>query len=175
MQKLTFHRYLERYVRSLSYGNTNSIYKLVKELNENPRLEEPLFLYALCFSKADLLLKASSESPVYTKYAGLLKVYSWDDIYKYLIEEDKKLEDGYHKVYKNFFTKYKMSDTLNDVKQLKYDRIKKLQDKRKISNYRIYTDLMLNQGNINAFLKNGDVSKVSSKTVERIIEYLEAV
>ena len=44
MRELTFKGFLKQYVRELSNGKTNNIYRLVKETSEeNPRLYEPLF------------------------------------------------------------------------------------------------------------------------------------
>ena len=40
------------------------------------------------------------------------------------------------------------------------------------TNYRIYTDLKLNPGNVNSWLKNGDSSKVSYRNAERILNYV---
>lgn len=46
MRRLTFKGFLESYVMELSYMGTCSISKLVNELDDNPRLREPLLLYA---------------------------------------------------------------------------------------------------------------------------------
>ena len=51
----------------------------------------------------------------------------------------------------------------------------KLQKEKNISNYRIYKDLELNPGNINAYLKHGDPSKLSLATARKTLDYLEAV
>lgn len=43
-------------------------------------------------------------------------------------------------------------------------KIKQMQQDKHISNYRIYTDLKLNAGNINDYLTNGRADKLSLKT-----------
>lgn len=43
-----------------------------------------------------------------------------------------------------------------------------------MANYKIYTGLGLNPGNINAYLKHGDLSNVSAKTADRIFEYADS-
>ena len=174
MQRLTFHRYLEQYVRSLSYGKTNSIYKLVKEIPENPRLKEPLFLYALSFSKGDLLLRASSGRPKCSEYFDLFNKYGWNDLMKLLEEDDTRLSNEYRKVYKSYLSRRNMPDTLNDVRRLLHKKTKKLQKQKGVSNYRLYTDLNLDRSNVNAYLKHGDISKVRKETAEEIVGYLEA-
>ena len=49
MRKLTFEGFLKQYVAELSGVQTASVHKLAACLNENPRLKEPLFLYALAY------------------------------------------------------------------------------------------------------------------------------
>ena len=57
MRKLTFEGFLKQYVAELSGVQTASIHRLADCLSENPRLKEPLFLYALAYDKVDLLLR----------------------------------------------------------------------------------------------------------------------
>ena len=54
MRKLTFEGFLKQYVTELSGVQTASIHKLANCLHENPRLKEPLYLYALVFDKVNL-------------------------------------------------------------------------------------------------------------------------
>lgn len=46
MGRLTLKGYIKSYVTEMSYARTNSILKLIDELDCNPRLREPLILYA---------------------------------------------------------------------------------------------------------------------------------
>jgi len=175
MQRLTFHRYLERYVRSLSHGKTNSIYKLVKEVQSNLRLREPLFLYAFSVNKGDLLLKASVNYPVHSEYVDMADKYTWDNLLKLLEENDMRVGTLYRKVYRSYVSRRDMPDTVNDVRRLIYKKTRRLQENKGISNYRLYTDLKLNHGNVNAYLKHGDIAKLNKRNTERVLEYLEAV
>ena len=43
-----------------------------------------------------------------------------------------------------------------------------------MTNYRIYTDLKLNPGNLNAWRKHGDGDEVSLETDRRTLRYLES-
>ena len=47
MRKLTFEGFLKQYVAEFSGVWTASVHKLADCLSEDPRLKEPLFLYAL--------------------------------------------------------------------------------------------------------------------------------
>ena len=60
MRKLTFEGFLKQYVAELSGVQTASVHKLAACLNENPRLKEPLFLYA----QTVLLLQNMSSFPI---------------------------------------------------------------------------------------------------------------
>ena len=73
MRKLTFEGFLKQYVAELSGVQTASIHKLANCLSENPRLKEPLFLYALAFDKVDLLLRYTVTSAVAAEYEQLSK------------------------------------------------------------------------------------------------------
>ena len=57
MRKLTFKGFLKKYVAELAGVQTASVHKLADCMTENPRLKEPLFLYALAFDKVDWLLR----------------------------------------------------------------------------------------------------------------------
>jgi hypothetical protein len=53
------------------------------------------------------------------------------------------------------------------------DSVLKLQGSTGVTNYRLYADLGLNHGNMNAWLKSGDPKKVSLDVARRAVEYLE--
>lgn len=173
MRKLTFAGYLKRYVKTLSLGNTNSIVKLVNEVPRNHRLQEPLLLYALSIGKTDYLLRIAAGSILYTQYKALVQEHSLPEMVKALEEKATSLDSNYHKLYNSYLSRRNLPETNNDTKMLMHNKIKCLQAQKKISNYRIYTDLRLNPGNINSFLKNSEVKKISLETARAIIGYLE--
>ena len=76
MRKLTFEGFLKQYVAELSGVQTASIHKLADCLSENPRLKEPLFLYALAYDKVELLLRYTANSTVVAEYEQLSNRYS---------------------------------------------------------------------------------------------------
>ena len=58
------------------------------------------------------------------------------------------------------------------IKLMMHSRISEVKRIKNVTNYRIYTALNLNPGNANAFLKNGDISKVSLDTTRRILNFI---
>ena len=75
MRKLTFEGFLKQYVVELSGVQTASVHKLADCMTENPRLKEPLYLYALAFDKVDLLLRYTVNRAVAAEYEQLSKVH----------------------------------------------------------------------------------------------------
>jgi len=118
-------------------------------------------------------LRASVGHPVCCEYTELANKYKWNDIIKMLEDNDTKLNHRYQKVYRSYVSKRDMPSIDNDTRRLMHKKTRKLQDSKSISNYRIYTDLGLNQSNVNAYLKSGDISRISKATAEKIIAYLE--
>ena len=62
----------------------------------------------------------------------------------------------------------------NDTKELIHRRVLELQQKKKLTNYRLYKDLKLNPGNVNAWLKHNDSSKMSLDCARQIYKYAKS-
>lgn len=73
MRKLSFEGFLKQYVVELSGVQTTNVHKLADCLCENPRMKEPLFLYALTFDKVNLLLR-------YTMNDAWIMCYPWKPV-----------------------------------------------------------------------------------------------
>jgi hypothetical protein len=157
MRDLTFAGFLKSYVRSLSKTETNSLYKLTKEAaDENPRLREPLFLYAK-----------------FTEYKNLANRYDKAGFEAALQNAMSPLPEEYKKVWKSYLSKKNRLQNDNHTKELMRNKVVKLQKSKGVSNYRLYADLGLNPGNFNAWLKYGDPNKVSLDTARRAVKYFE--
>jgi len=167
MKELTFEGFLKRYVRNLSRQNTNDIFKLVHEAaTDNSRLYEPLYLYA-CFSeKVDIFNRAIKASPSFDRSR-------LPDCAVNSVSDLSRLPYEYRKVYDSYeYYKNRMKND-NHTKSLMLEKIKRLQTNKNVTNYRIYTDLKLNPGNFNSFMKHENVGKCSLDTVRKVVSYLE--
>ena len=174
MRELTFKGFLKKYVRSLSLSGTGGLYKLAVEAGSgNPRLTEPLFLYALFSGTENVLLAAAKIPALRRVYEDMLARYDRHTIELALQANDPALPDGYAKVYRSYL--YEKNKTRNDAhtKKLMRGRITRLQQEKNISTYRLYTDLRFNPGNMNSFIKHGDTSKVSLEATRQMLSYLE--
>ena len=85
-----------------------------------------------------------------------------------------KIPFEYHKVWKSYQSRKNRAQVDDHTKELMRQKVKRLQEKNGVTNYRIYTDLKLNPGNLNAWLKQGDSDKVSLETARRTLRYVEA-
>jgi hypothetical protein len=171
---MSFHGFLSRYVRSLSDEGRGGLYPLAREASgKTPRLREPLLLYALFSGKKDTLLKATRGLPIDEEYRMLLSCYDRETMEKALRNGDAALPREYRKIYRSYESVRNKAAADNHTKILIHARARRLQSEKQISNYRIYTDLGLNHGNLNAFLTNGDMTKVSLAVARRVLEYVE--
>lgn len=144
-----------------------SIYRLAEEAeHKNPRLREPLELYAVFHGKTDVLLRAAKAS--WLNYNFLH--YSPEQLKKLLADKASPLHENYKKVYRSYLSVSSKKDVDDHTKALLRARILELQKENHISNYRLYRELSLNPGNVNAYLKHGDTDKVSLETARKMLE-----
>lgn len=174
MRKLTFEGFLKQYVAELAGVQTASVHKLADCLNENPRLKEPLFLYALAYDKVDLLLRYTVTSAVSAEYEQLSNRYSLAQMLLLLENQSLELPEGYLKVWRSYCSVRDAALADNDTKELIHRRVVEIQQKKHLTNYRIYADLKLNPGNVNAWLKHNDSSKMSLDCARQIYKYAKS-
>ncbi len=173
MQKLTFHGFLKRYVVQLSQSGSGSIYKLVKECEgSNPRLREPLYLYAAAYGHTDTLLRAARESGFYKHYKALAERYSYSDMVSLLENESDALDEGYHKVWQAYQSILARKERDDRVKELYRGEILRLHQETGVSIYRAGKDNCLNNGNYSAWIRTGDSNKISLAAAKRVYMYL---
>lgn len=103
MRELTFKGFLTQYVRQLSEQKTNSLYKLAAEAaSSNPRLREPLFLYAVYSQKQDVLLQAVKEPALRAEYHRLVSLYTADRMTELFEQASPTVPAEYHKVWRSY-------------------------------------------------------------------------
>jgi len=174
MRELTFKGFLKQYVYSMSSNKTYGLYKLAHEAAAtNPRLREPLLLFALFTGKEKVLLQATKDAMLKEEYTNLLKVYSKHQMEEALANNSPELPERYLRVYVSYTRLMMRKNNNRHMKELLYARIRQLQEDKGISNYRLYTGLKLNPSNVNAFLKTGNPRKISQGIANKLLSYLE--
>lgn len=167
MRQLTLLGFLSEYVKSLSECNSLNIHKLINEVyGGNYRLREPLFLYCHYSSKSEILLKYlnDTDNKEYIFIVTLLKNNQTDD-----------LPSDFIKVLNSYRRKVGMKDNDDNIKMLMLDKIIKLKYQKNVTNYRIYTDLSINAGNFNDFVKNRKLSRLSLDKSREVYNYLQSL
>ena len=175
MRQLTFPGFLDRYVRELSADNKGALYSLAHEaVNGNPRLKEPLYLYALSTGREHTLMKAVKGTVLENEYGSMKSQYSYTDMVKAFQMVPCDLPEGYQKVWRSYQSEAGAYERDSRVKELLRLRILDLQKEKIISTYRICKDLHLNNANVNACLKNGEGRKISLPAARKVLEYVDS-
>lgn len=171
MRKLTFKGYLESYITELSYSGTSSISKLIVELEDNPRIREPLIIHAH-LSKMPRGIENKSPD-FYEEYQYISRrLAGKKEESAILFEEIEAISDDYKKIVSSYIYERNRTERDNDTKLLMRKKIIQIQKEKDISNYKIHKALGLNYGNMNYFLKNGSTEKVTLDTVREMLKYV---
>ena len=164
MRELTFKGYLEQQLCELSDCQSKSLYKFARLAENNARLKDVLCLYLSIYVEEKLKDQQTK------KYSYLSK--NCERLYGKVPEQFDDTLSEYKTIYDNYLNKKNSKKNDDMLKELMQKRIVELKDEKGISNYRIYKELNLNPGNVNAFLKNADVSKVGLNTVRRMLAFV---
>ena len=164
MRELTFKGYLEQQLCELSDCQSKSLYKFARLAENNARLKDVLCLYLSIYVEEKL------KDQLTKKYSYLSK--NCERLYRKVPEQFDDTLSEYKTIYDNYLNKKNSKKNDDMLKELMQKRIVELKDEKGISNYRIYKELNLNPGNVNAFLKNADVSKVGLNTVRRMLAFV---
>lgn len=172
MRELTFQGFLKNYIKKLSISNSLDFNKLVLEIQKNPRIKEPLYLYSVVSNKQTRLKQLLESNVDYINFKHMIINHN---LYDLLDSNKSSLKNEYIKVWKSYISKRNKLQSTNHTKQLILNKVIEYKELKNISNYRIYTDLNLNHGNINAWLKHGECDKVSLDTARKVLKYIEEV
>jgi len=171
MRELSFVGFLKQYLPTLSGLDTFSVQKLVLAAQTNPRLREPLFLYALEAEKTPLMEQYAASDSCFSVWC---QRYSKNQMRNALVQEDPALPENFHKVWRSYQSVKNRVQQDNHTKALMRAKILRLQDEKRLSTYRIYTSLKMNPGNMNAWLKHGDCGKISLESARKVLRYVQS-
>lgn len=169
MRRLTFKGFLQQYIKELSLTNTLSLSKLNQMAEDNPRIVEPVALYVVLY-----LRKQDRAALAASCFDELLSgVNNSAQLLRQLETNTAPIE--FQRVYQAFLVKQNEHSRDNKTKLLMCEQIRRLQKEKSFSTYRLYTDLAMNPGNVNAFIKHSDVSKVSLNAARTMLRYAECL
>lgn len=164
MRELTFKGYLQQQLCELSDCDSKSLYKFARLAENNARLKDVLCLY-IRFYVDEKLRKCLCKKFTYLSE-------SFEMLTNSSLENFNDNLSEYKTIYENYLNQKNIKSNEDKIKGIMQKRIVELKAEKGISNYRIYKALNLNPGNINAFLKYGDVSKVGLNTVRKILSFV---
>ena len=165
MRKLTMPGFLSAYVKELAVTNSLNIHKLITAVyNGNHRLKEPLFLYCHFSGKSEVLMKYLNDSDK-SEFSSVAEKINVDDL--------SSLPVNYAKVFEAYsFQNNKYNNEVR-IKGLMVNKIIELQKQKKVTSYRVYTDLHINSGNYDSFVNKRNYSKLSLSKSREVLNYLE--
>jgi hypothetical protein len=175
VRRLTFRGYLESYVQLLAGQSTLALPRLAALTHSEPRLTEPLVLWAVetgHASRLSRLLKAPDD--LERELATLVSLEQQGTLESALAAEDPRLRPEYTKVWRSYVAR---RDAHTRDAQLKLEARKRalaLETSKGVSRYRMAKDLGLNPGNLHAFLAQGNATKLSLDRAFELVRYLEA-
>lgn len=174
MRELTFAGFLKNYVRELSLSGNTGLYGLSREAaQDNPRLREPLLLYALFTGQERTLMRATHDNPLKSQFRDFMLQYDRQELEELLEIHPASLPLPYQKVWDSYQYYKNRGKVADETKALMRQRILELQKAYHVTNYRLYTDLHLNPGNLNAWLKHGTSNKISLDNARKVLHYLQ--
>lgn len=171
MRKLSFLGFLKQYLPTLSGTHSLDLRKLMRLSETIPRLREPLFLYALEADKVSVMERFAEAESCFSVWC---KTYTKAGMQAMLEADAPELPEEVRKVWRSYLTVAQRTQNDDHTKALMLAKVRRLQQEKRLTNYRVYTDLKLNPGNTNAWLKHGDSRKVSLEAARRVLHYAQS-
>lgn len=174
MRPLTFTGFLESYVRYLAGENTLALPWLVALTASEPRLVEPMLLWAVTTGRGGRLNKLlNGRDDLQRELAELAELQQAGELVSALEDEDPSLRPEYSKAWRSYVARRDGSARDAELKLQARERVLALESTKHVTRYRMAKDLGLNHGNLHAFLAQGNPAKLSLDRVVELVEYLE--
>ena len=175
MRRLTFAGFLQSYVRSLSGADTLALPRLAAVTETEPRLVEPLLLWASVTDRAGRLSSLlEGREAMQRELWTLTRLHEADLLEDALAHEDPRLRPEYAKAWRSYVARRDAVNRDKDVRLEVRKRVLELEARKGVSRYRMAKDLGLNPGNLHAYLSQGVPTKLSLDRVAELVRYLEA-
>jgi len=175
VRRLTFSGYLRADVARLSGESTAALLRLAQLSKKEPRLAEPLALWAVKSGRATQLSRLlSSDSHLVSELTLLDSLEQQGRLEAALDSGDSRLRPEYVKAWRSFVVRRDAPDRDASLKLLARERALELERRKGVTRYRMAKDLGLNPGNLHAFLAQGNASKLSLARAYQLVEYLDA-
>lgn len=171
-RSLSFKTFLLEYCQYLTgLYNTKSLLKFSQKLDEEPRAEEPVLLYALG-NKRDLQkFKKNLNFVLRDKMKILESEYKKYNNLELMFKKSENLSVDLKKVYEAYISQKNKTSANNPLKDSYRNYFLNKMKETKLTNYRLCSDLKLNLSNFTYFLK-GQNEKLSLENCQKVYNYL---
>jgi hypothetical protein len=176
MRRPNFVGWVSRELKYLSGEDTLNLRRLAwLAQGKTPRLRERVVLYAIATKRIEKLRSYIYDETWMDELDIVEKNLQPGDFNDLDDTEMNRLPDRYRKAIKSYQVAYNKINVRNSSKHMRWGKTVKLQKMKGVSNADIYRGLDLDAGNINAYLKNGDIDRVSLSTATEIMNHLMAL
>jgi hypothetical protein len=174
VRRLTFKGFLESYVKYLGAEETLDLARLAAMLPREPRLAEPLVLWAAVTGRGARLTELLGDSPLASEARTVQKLAEEGRLEETLSAAGPELRPEFGKAWRSYVARRDAATRDARLKLEARERVLALEKAKDVTRYRMAKDLGLNPGNLNAFLVQGDAGKLSLDKALRLVRYLEA-
>ena len=174
MRRLTFQGFLESYVKYLAAEETVDLTRLASLLPREPRLAEPLVLWAAVTGRGARLAELLGDKPLASEVRAVQQLAEKGRLEKTLSAAGPELRPEYAKAWRSYVSRRDAASRDARLKLEARQRVLALETEKGVSRYRMAKDLGLNPGNLNAFLVQADARRLSLDKALRLVRYLEA-
>ena len=174
MRELTFSGFLRSYLNDLSNENSENLSRLAEKADaENPRLKEPLLLYAYFTKEPKTVKRQFANSSLYKEYCVFLEIFPNKEATIEYLKGDSSF-NNYRKVYKSYLSKRDRYKAENELKENIRCEILSLLKSKGIAAYSLLKNesLGLNKGNFYAFLR-GKTDCITLSTAYKVFKCLK--
>ncbi|MDR1184432.1 MAG: hypothetical protein LBK67_06505 [Coriobacteriales bacterium] len=175
MRRPRFDRWARRLILELAKTESFNLRRLAASAQkDNPRLVEPLFLFAYDTDNTDRLFELLWKDEVRASYETALEALAGRSLTDIALHgcAAEELPREYCKILNSFRAAYYRPETIYESKRLRWERSRRLQLEKGVRASEVYHALGLNPGNVNAYLKHGELDKVSLENATNIMKYL---
>lgn len=175
MRMLTFKGFLESYLKHLAGLQTTALSELAPLTEHNKRLAEPLVLWAVVTNKTNTLSRLLQDQPrLKNELASLATLAAANQLESALSASSPDVREEYLKVWRSYVARRDAHSRDERLKLEARKRVLALETQKHVTRYRMAKDLRLNQGNLYAFLNQGNPRKLSLARAYELVRYLES-
>ena len=174
MRRLTFKGFLESYVKYLAAEDTVDLTRLASVVSGEPRLAEPLVLWAVVTGRGARLAELLEEKPLAAEVRAVERLAEAGRLEETLAAAGPGLRPEYAKAWRSYVARRDAPSRDARLKLEARERVLTLEAEKGVSRYRMAKALGLNPGNLSAFLVQGNASKLSLDKAFQLVRYLEA-